>query len=67
MSSDNHHARMNADDERLARVVRLLRVRQPLTQRELAALAGVPCDDLIKIEAGMVGDVRLDRNPPPRS
>jgi hypothetical protein len=52
---------MHADDERLGQLVLLLRRRQGITQRILAALAGVPREDLIAIEAGRAGRVRLER------
>jgi hypothetical protein len=54
-------ARMNSDDERLAELVRLIRRELRATQVHLAALAGVPLNDLKNIEGGRAGRVRLER------
>ncbi len=50
-----------SDDERLGRLLHLIRRRERLTQRQLAERAGVPREDVIAIEAGRVGSLPLDR------
>jgi len=50
-----------AEDERVGQLVRLLRRRARISQRALAQLAGVPREDVMRIEDGRAGDVRLDR------
>ena len=52
---------MNPDDERLGELVQLLRRRQRLTQRGLATASGVPRDDVMMIEAGECGQVKVGR------
>lgn len=52
---------MHPDDERLANLVRLIRRRNGLTQVRLASRAGVPLNDLKRIESGRAGDVKLSR------
>lgn len=49
------------DDERLGQLLRALRRRNRMTQRRLAEAAGIPVDDVIDIEAGRVGRVRVER------
>lgn len=49
------------DDARLAQILRAIRRRSGVTQRALAARAGVPIRDVIAVEDGRAGDVRLDR------
>lgn len=51
----------SADDERLGELLRAIRRRTGQTQRDLAELAGVPRRDVIAIERGEAGSVRLDR------
>lgn len=53
--------RVDADDERLGRLFRLIRGRVGRTQIQLAAAAGVPLRDLKRLEAGRAGEVSLDR------
>ena len=53
--------RMNADDERLGELFRALRKLHGYSQRRIALLSGVPRDDVVKIEAGRAGTVRLER------
>src|SRR5688572_15626282 len=52
---------MHADDERIGRLLRLVRQRAGLTQAELAAAAAVTVVDLRRVETGRVGDVQVDR------
>ena len=52
---------MHADDERLGRLVRLIRHRVEKTQLELAATAGVPLKNIKQIESGRADLVRLGR------
>jgi transcriptional regulator with XRE-family HTH domain len=52
---------MAADDERLGLLLRTIRRQSAQTQEQLAAAAGVPVRDLMNVEAGRVGEVRLDR------
>lgn len=52
---------MLPEDERLGRLIRLIRGRVGQTQIELAAAAHVPLRDLKRVEAGRAGEVRLDR------
>ncbi len=52
---------MVADDERLGLLLRTIRRHSAQTQERLAAAAGVPVRDLMKLEAGRVGELRLDR------
>jgi hypothetical protein len=52
---------MSADDERLGLLLRTIRRHSSQTQEGLAAAAGVPVRDVMKVEAGRVGEVRLDR------
>ena len=52
---------VNIDDERVGQLVLLLRRREKLTQRQLAAAAGVPRSDVMRIEAGEAGRLVLDR------
>src|SRR5258706_2656151 len=54
-------AMANPDDDRAGRLLVLLRRRTNATQVELAARAAVPRLDIIRIEAGAAGLVRLDR------
>jgi DNA-binding XRE family transcriptional regulator len=59
---DSRLAPFNAsDDERLARLLILLRRRVGMTQRALAVAAGVPRRDIILVEDGLVGLVLLER------
>lgn len=50
-----------SDDERTGRLLVGIRRRAGLTQRDVAAISGVPRMDIIRIEAGEAGIVRLDR------
>lgn len=50
-----------SDDMRLGRLLRLVRQRAQLTQRDVAERAGVPRDDVIAVEAGRLGRVPFDR------
>jgi transcriptional regulator with XRE-family HTH domain len=51
----------SSDDERLGYSLRAIRRRLGLTQRELAAAAQVPREDVMAIEAGLAGRLELDR------
>jgi transcriptional regulator with XRE-family HTH domain len=51
----------NPDDDRAARLLVLLRRRTRTTQAAIAVRAGVPRLDVIRVEAGAAGSVRLDR------
>lgn len=51
----------SADDERVGRLLRLIRRRGGLTQAVLAERAAIPARDVVRIEAGRVADVRVDR------
>src|SRR4051812_18406612 len=48
-------------DERFGRLLRLIRRRSALTQKDLAKASGVPLHDIWLIENGRAGEVRLDR------
>ena len=48
------------EDERAARLLRALRRRAGLRQTDVAALANVPREDLIRIERGDIGLIRLE-------
>jgi hypothetical protein len=62
MRTETGLARFNAsDDERLARLLILVRRRVGMTQRALASAAGVPRRDIMFVEAGRAGSVPLDR------
>lgn len=50
-----------AEDQRVSRLLRLIRQRSGHTQEALARLAAIPLDDVRDIEAGRVGRVRVDR------
>jgi hypothetical protein len=50
-----------SDDERLATSLKAIRRRLSVTQTALATIAGVPVRDVMAIEGGRAGDVRLDR------
>jgi transcriptional regulator with XRE-family HTH domain len=52
---------VNPEDERLGRLLKLIRTRTGLTQAQLAANARVPLQDLKRLESGAAGNVRLDR------
>lgn len=52
---------MHSDDDRLGQLLRAIRRRQELTQKQLAAAAHVPVRDVIHIEDGGIGDVRVER------
>jgi hypothetical protein len=52
---------MNADDERLGQLVRLLRRECGLTQVELSNVVRVPLRDVKLVESGRASDVRLGR------
>ena len=51
----------SVDDARTGSLLRAIRRRSGLTQAALAQRAGVPRRDVIRIEAGLVGRVALDR------
>lgn len=61
MRSPAHAARFAAVDERIGAALKAIRRRLSLTQESLAALAGVPVRDVLAIEAGRAGEVRLGR------
>jgi transcriptional regulator with XRE-family HTH domain len=50
-----------ADDERLGQLLRSIRREAHFTQAELADSAGVPVGDVMTIEAGHLGEVKLER------
>jgi transcriptional regulator with XRE-family HTH domain len=50
-----------SDDERVGRLLLLLRRRVGVTQARLAIEAGVPRRDIMLVEAGRAGSVQLDR------
>ncbi len=52
---------MHRDDERLAELVRAIRRELGQTQVQLAVSAGIPLNDVKRIEAGVAGSVRLAR------
>ncbi len=52
---------MHPDDERLGQLLRAIRRRGQLRQIDLSRLAGVPVRDLMRIESGRAGEIRLDR------
>lgn len=52
---------LNADDERLGRLLRLIRRRGGLTQVVLAKRAAIPVRDVVRIESGRVAEVPVDR------
>ena len=49
------------DDERLGQLLRAIRRRNGLTQEALAIAAEIPRVDVIAIEAGRIGGIRIDR------
>lgn len=49
------------EDERIGRLLRLIRHRERMTQRALAASAGVPREDVMAIESGRLGRLPFDR------
>jgi transcriptional regulator with XRE-family HTH domain len=51
----------STEDVRTGRLLRMIRRRTGLTQAALADRAGVPRRDVIRIEAGLIGSVSLDR------
>jgi hypothetical protein len=51
----------SAEDERLGRLLRTIRRREHMTQEALATAVRVPVRDVIRLEAGGVGYLRLDR------
>ncbi len=53
---------MVSDDERLGRLLRIIRTRDGMTQVELADAAQVPLRDLKRVEAGDAGQVKLERS-----
>ena len=53
--------RTGGDDARLGLLLKAIRQRHRLTQRALAGLAVVPREDVIRIEAGAIGSLPLDR------
>ena len=52
---------MNADDERLGQLFRLLRRNAGLTQEELSAATSTPVRDLQRLEDGRVEEIRFGR------
>ncbi len=52
---------MNPDDERLGELLRTIRKRSGVTQETLAGKADIPVDDVIDIESGRIGKVKVDR------
>lgn len=52
---------MSTADERLGLLLRTIRRRTGRTQAALAAAAGIPRRDVMRIEAGRAGEVELDR------
>jgi transcriptional regulator with XRE-family HTH domain len=52
---------MHKDDERLAELIRAIRRELGQTQVQLAVSAGIPLNDVKRIEAGVAGSVRLAR------
>jgi hypothetical protein len=52
---------VHPEDERLGRLIRLMRLQAGQTQVELSQAAHVPLRDLKRLEAGRAGDVRLGR------
>lgn len=52
---------MREPDERLGRLLRLIRRRAGLRQEDIADVAGVPVRDVADIEAGLGGRVQVDR------
>jgi transcriptional regulator with XRE-family HTH domain len=59
--ADDQSVHNHADDERVGRLLILLRRRLRMRQRTLSGLAGVPRDDVLRVEAGRAGSVRLER------
>ena len=51
----------HSKDERLGRLLRVIRHRAGLTQRQVAEMAGVPREDVIAVEGGFLGNVPFDR------
>lgn len=51
----------SSDDQRIGRLLRLIRQRERLTQRALASIAGVPREDVIAVEAGRLGQLPFER------
>jgi DNA-binding XRE family transcriptional regulator len=49
------------EDERAGRLLREIRRRSHQTQAQIASTAQVPRTDVMKIEAGRVAEVRLER------
>ena len=54
-------SRISADGTRVGGTLKTIRRRLALTQEAVAAAAGVPVRDVMSIEAGLAGDVRLGR------
>jgi transcriptional regulator with XRE-family HTH domain len=52
---------VHPDDERLGLLLKALRRRGGIRQRDLARIARVPVRELMRVEAGRAGEVRLDR------
>jgi transcriptional regulator with XRE-family HTH domain len=52
---------VHPDDQRLAQPMRAIRRKTHMTQEELARLARVPVRDVIDVELGRLGRVRVDR------
>jgi transcriptional regulator with XRE-family HTH domain len=50
-----------AEDERLAQHLRAIRRRSSITQKEISLAANVPREDVMRIERGRAGEVRLER------
>jgi hypothetical protein len=61
MIESRHSAHVPSDDERLGHLLRAIRRRTGRTQADVASAAGVPVRDLIVVEAGRAGTVRLER------
>lgn len=62
MIAGTHDASVpTSDDERIGRLLVAIRQRSGLRQRDVATLAQVPRDDVIRLEAGAAGLVLLDR------
>lgn len=62
MSGTAHDRQVSGpEDERIGRLLLAIRRRSDLRQRDLARAAGVPREDIIRIEAGFAGCIRLDR------
>lgn len=52
---------IGSEDERIGLLLRAIRRRVGYTQAQLSVAAGVPREDVIKIERGRAGEVRLER------